>query len=65
MLNILKIKPLTPTFRKQMGHWSLKQSENSLNYIGNLEYGYIASVTLHLSHRGKNNYVKINDVVTS
>ena len=54
LLNILKIKPLTLTFRETSGkHWLLKQTENSFYFIKNMEYAYIPGAVLHLSHRGK------------
>ena len=42
-----------------MGHWLLKQSENSLNDIKNIKYGYITSAILRLSHRGKTTLSKL------
>ena len=49
LLNILKIKQLILT----NGTLVIKQSENSLNFTRNMEYGYITSAILHLRHRGK------------
>ena len=42
-----------------MGHWLLKWSENSLNFIKNTEFGYITSAILHLSHGGKTTFSKL------
>ena len=42
-----------------MGHWLLKRSENYLNYIKNMQHGYITGAILHLSHRGKTTLSKV------
>ena len=42
-----------------MEHWLLKQSENSLNHIKNIEYGHITSAILHPSQRGKTTLSKL------
>ena len=42
-----------------MVYWLLNQSENSLNYIKNIQHGYIAGAIWHLSHRGKTTLSKV------
>ena len=50
LLNIMKIKLLTLTFRKTNGTLVIKTVRKLLKLNKNMEYGYIASAVLHLSH---------------
>ena len=59
LLNILKIKSLTLTFKETNGTSVIKTVRNSLTYIRSIEYGYILSAILHLSHRGKKTLSKL------